>query len=168
MKRVAAALAAALALAVPLGLAPAASAATVPAGDGLDHKTVTLQVGDTLVVTLASTAWTIDAASGGALRAQGAQVVAVSRPGPGAPGTTSRTFAAVVPGSARITASRVNCGEALRCNAEQAGYVLTVRVAAAPVQLPHTGLATRDTLTLGLGLLLVGATGVALGTRRTT
>jgi hypothetical protein len=48
-------------------------------------------------------------------------------PGQGC-GTVTAVFAAIAPGSARLTASRISCGEALRCTGSDGVYVLTVTV----------------------------------------
>jgi predicted secreted protein len=137
---------------------PAAAGTVVTVGDASDGKAVTLHPGDTLVVTLRSTAWTIDAAHGAALRTRGEQVVKVDRPGPGAPGSTSRTFVAAARGDATVTASRTTCGEALKCTPAQGAYLLTAHVEAVPV-LPHTGW---DPEIAALGLLLTVSGGVTL------
>jgi LPXTG-motif cell wall-anchored protein len=147
------------------GHAQALAGTAVSADDTSDHKAVTLHPGDLLTVTLHSPGWNIDAPHGAALRSRGEQTVKLDRPGPGAPGTASRSFTAVAPGDATVTASRNSCGEALRCTPEQAGYVLTVHVAAVPV-LPHTGAATDAAAGLGLLLLVVGAGSVLLGRSR--
>lgn len=148
--------------------APAAAPAAVTVGDDQDHKAVTLHQGDTLTVTLGSTAWVIDAARSPVLTTAGEQVVKVTRPGPGAPGTVSRSFTAASAGDTTVTASRTSCGEALKCNDEQAAYVVTVHVAAAVPVLPRTGAATDVAAALGVLLLLAGGGAVLAGRKRPT
>jgi hypothetical protein len=46
-------------------------------------------------------------------------------------GTVAQEFRAVAPGMAQVTASRVSCGEALRCGDAAGHYQLTVEVTAA-------------------------------------
>jgi LPXTG-motif cell wall-anchored protein len=146
--------------------APAHAASNVAVGDADKGKTVTAHPGDTIVVTLGATAWTIDPAQGAALTSQGEQTAAVTRPGPGAPGTTTRRYLAVAAGTATIKASRVSCGEALKCSPEQGAFTVTINVM--PMTLPHTGSATQTAALAGLGLLAVGGSALLLGRARQT
>lgn len=143
---------------------PAHASSTVTVKDSDKGTTVSAHPGDTIVVTLGSTAWTIDAAKGAAITTQGEQTVAVTRPGVGAPGTTSRRYLAVATGSATISASRLSCGEALKCSPEQGAFSVTIAVA--PVTLPHTGAATEAAALAGLALLAVGCAAVVVGKPR--
>ena len=145
--------------------APALAAASVTAGDAQNKAAITLHPGDSLHVVLKSTAWTIDPAHGRALATRGEQVVAVTRPGPGAPGTTSRSFAAVALGDATVTASRTTCGEALRCTPAQSAYRLTVHVVAVPT-LPRTGVPVGAAVLLGGLLIGVGTAALLLARSR--
>lgn len=145
---------------------PAHAASTVTVGDADKGKTVTAHPGEVIAVTLGSTAWTIDAAKGAAVTTQGEQTTAVTRPGPGAPGTTTRHYLAVATGTATISASRQSCGEALKCTPAQAAFSVTINVM--PVNLPRTGSATQTAALAGLGLLVVGGTALVLGKPRHT
>jgi len=95
-------------------------------------QTVTLHVGDHLKVVLANTYWTLDPSSKpGVLRSDGAPVVKPRLSGcvPGAGcGTVTETLTATAKGSARVGASRVSCGEALRCTGDQGVYSVSVVV----------------------------------------
>jgi LPXTG-motif cell wall-anchored protein len=152
------------AVALTVLTAPAHAASTVTVKDADKGTTVTTHPGDTVVVTLGSTAWTIDAAKGAALSTQGEQTNTVTRPGPGAPGTTSRRYLAVATGTATISASRQSCGEALKCTPEQAAFSVTLAVT--PLTLPHTGAATEAAALAGLALLAVGSAAVVIGRPR--
>jgi LPXTG-motif cell wall-anchored protein len=145
---------------------PAAAAAALVEGDAQNGTTVRVHPGDRLTVTLGSVAWTIDAPAGSAVVATGPQTTAVTRPGPGAPGTTSRPFLARTVGTATLTASRTTCGEALQCTPAQGHWSMTVRVRAVAVpQLPHTGLPAGQLALLAAGLLVVGSCAVVVGRR---
>lgn len=126
-----------------------------------------VHVGDTVHVQLSSTAWTI-AGSAGALVPAGAQTTTfvpgpTCRPGGGC-GTTDRLFRAVAAGAAQLTASRTDCGEALRCTGDSGSWSVTVRVLAVaqPQKLPFTGapvglLALLALLLLGTGTWVIRA-----------
>lgn len=152
-----------------LALALPAAAAALVAGDAQNGKTVRVHPGDRLTVTLGSVAWTIDAPPGGTVVATGEQTTAVTRPGPGAPGTTSRGFVARAVGTATLTATRTTCGEALQCTPAQGHWSLRVRVLAAPApapqQLPHTGQPVSQVALLAAALLLLGSGAVVVGRR---
>lgn len=109
-------------------------AGNIRAGDAQNGKTVTLHPGQTLIVTLASTYWTIQGSSNPqTLAPVGAPVASPAPfdpnrvPGTGA-GSVSEEFRAVAPGAAQVTASRVSCGEAMRCGGASGKYQLTVQV----------------------------------------
>lgn len=112
---------------------------TVRAGDAQNGQTITLQPGQTLTVTLSTTYWTIQGSSNAqALAPAGAPVASPASidschfGGCAAlGGTTSQTFRAVAPGTARVTASRVTCGEAMACVGASGRYALTVEVVVA-------------------------------------
>jgi hypothetical protein len=93
-------------------------------------KTVALQVGGRLHVVLDSTFWTFDRPAPGPLKLDGS-----STGGPGLcqpPGTgcgwTFADFTGVSAGTAVVTASRVSCGEAMRCVGDQGRFSLKVVV----------------------------------------
>ena len=94
--------------------------------------TVTLRIGDHLRVVLANTYWTLQPSSDPAvLRSDGGPVVKPRMSGcvPGAGcGTASETFTATAKGKALVRASRISCGEALRCTGGQGVYKVSVVV----------------------------------------
>jgi hypothetical protein len=106
---------------------------SVHAGDAQNGTTVTLHPGQTLVVALASTYWTFAGSSDPKVLASvGTPVAAPGTCPPGAGcGTVSQAFHAVGPGTAQVSASRVSCGEAMRCTGGAGSYRLTVQVTAA-------------------------------------
>lgn len=113
------------------GAAPKrAGTVTVTFGD--KGSTVYLHTGETLRVVLDSTYWSMHPSSNAdVLPARGA-VTVVPRlrgcvPGQGC-GTVTATFRASAPGSATLSASRVSCGEALRCTMGNGSFYVTVRV----------------------------------------
>jgi hypothetical protein len=91
--------------------------------------TLTLTVGQPLSVRLDSTYWTF-APTGVSLRRNGEPVV--NSGGPCVPGqgcgTVTAQFVADTPGQAVVSASRVSCGEAMRCTGPAGQYRLTVVV----------------------------------------
>ena len=119
-----------------LGVAAPAHATTWPArhlDDRDNHGTVSVHVGQTVELTLASTYWTIGAPSGTALGAAGPErkTPNYTRPGchPGTGcGTDVRDFKAVRTGTSGISATRTTCGEALRCSDAQSRFFVTVHV----------------------------------------
>jgi hypothetical protein len=100
-------------------------------GDADNGKTVTVAVGDRVVVTLNSTYWQIDAGSDPAvLRKDGDTAYAPSGncvPGGGC-GTATANFTALAAGHARISASRTSCGEAMGCTGGAGSYYVEVNV----------------------------------------
>ena len=115
------------------GAAPSPRATTPKTVTDRDNgKTVVLQVGDQLKVALASTYWTIHTSSNAAvLRADGPQVIKGRIdgcvPGEGC-GTANRLFSALSPGRVTVRASRVSCGEALRCTRGRGLFTIAVVV----------------------------------------
>ncbi len=105
--------------------------------DGSNGHTVTVTVGEHLEVILGSTYWTVRGSSKpGVLRQDGPSSL-MPRPAscsasiPGLGCVPVRTdFSALAPGTTVITASRVSCGEAMRCMPNQEHYSLTVVVRA--------------------------------------
>lgn len=142
--------------------APALAASTTVTGKD-KGTTVSVHVGDTLHVSLSSTAWTIAAASSPALVAQGAQSTTfvpgpTCHPGQGC-GTTDRTFRAAQAGTAQLVATRTQCGEALQCTGDNGRWSMTVKVLGTvqPRKLPFTGAPVGRLLLLALGLVVTGA-----------
>jgi hypothetical protein len=85
-----------------------------------------------LLVTLGSTYWTIQGSSDSRVLAPAGKVVTSPEscsapPGSGC-GTVSQEFRAASSGTAQVTASRVSCGEAMRCIGPAGQYQLTVQV----------------------------------------
>ena len=109
-----------------------APAGTIQAGDTQNGKSVMLRPGQTLTVMLSSTYWTFQGSS----NLQVLAPVGASVPSPGSCppgvgcGTITQEFRAVGPGTAQVTASRVSCGEAMRCIGSAGQYQLTVQVSA--------------------------------------
>ncbi|GAB7185046.1 hypothetical protein ATKI12_4877 [Kitasatospora sp. Ki12] len=106
--------------------------ATVEVDEHADRTTVDVAAGTTVTLTLHSTYWSAPASSApDVLAPNGTPTTAASpscRPGGGC-GTVAASFTARAPGTARLTATRTSCGEALNCPPEQRGYQLTVKVA---------------------------------------
>lgn len=107
----------------------------IQAGDNQNGKSVTMHPGETLMVTLGSTYWTIQGSSDSQVLAPVGKSVTAPKscsapPGSGC-GTVSQEFRAARSGTAQVTASRVSCGEAMRCVGLAGQYQLTVQVTAA-------------------------------------
>jgi hypothetical protein len=106
--------------------------ATVTVTDGQKGARVTVHVGQGLIVALGSTYWTIDASPDQrVLKTDGAQAVQPVLKGcvpGGGCGTAVRHFDASAPGTVRLTASRLSCGEALRCTGGTGTFDVTVVV----------------------------------------
>jgi hypothetical protein len=107
----------------------------VALGDADKGRTVTVRVGDQVVLTLASTYWKIsDPTPPGLLVATGPPVVNATPPGGGTCvpgggcGTVAVTFRASKPGTATATASRTSCGEARGCVNGEGSYQITIIV----------------------------------------
>jgi hypothetical protein len=109
----------------------------VLAGDDQNGQSITLHPGQTLLVTLASTYWSIAGSSNAnVLAAIGAPTTSPAPTGTcpvagSGCGVVSETFRAVAVGTAQVTASRVSCGEAMRCTGANGHYQVTVHVLAA-------------------------------------
>lgn len=121
------------------GCGAASGQGTIHAGDAQNGQTITLQPGQTLIVKLSTTYWTIQGSSNAqALVSTGAPVASPASLNSchyggctAQGGTTSETFRAVAPGTATVTASRTTCGEAMGCVGATGQYALTVEVVAA-------------------------------------
>ena len=105
--------------------------------DGSNGHTVSVTVGDHLEVILASSYWTVKGSSHPTVLQQDGPTKLMPRPAdcaaniPGLGCVPVRTdFSALAPGTTVITASRVSCGEAMRCMPNQQHYSLTVVVRA--------------------------------------
>jgi hypothetical protein len=97
-------------------------------------KTVTVKVGDSLKLVLASSYWNLAGSSAPQVLRQNGPTVLLPRPSscppiPGLGCTPTRTdFTALKAGTTVITASRTTCGEALRCVNRPTRFTLTVVV----------------------------------------
>ena len=111
------------------------SLSEVKVDNSKDGQSVQVHVGDTVKVTLNSTYWTFDQSSDpSVLKELGDQVVTPDPIGSCLPGmgcgVTTAWYKALSAGSATVSASRVSCGEALRCVGNQGAYRVTVVVTA--------------------------------------
>jgi hypothetical protein len=108
-----------------------APARTVHVSEKQNGATVHAHVGDTVVVTLHNTYWTLASVHGGVLAP-----LAAGGPSPGGsgcphiPGTgcgvVMRGYHVQQAGSATLAAHRTSCGEALRCTAKTGSWRVTV------------------------------------------
>jgi len=120
-----------------LGTPASSPAVNVRAADAQNGSSLTLRAGQTLLVTLASTYWSFQGTSNPQVLVPVGGPVVSPAPSPTCPvagsgcGTVAQEFRAVAPGTAQVTASRVSCGEALRCGDAAGHYRLTVEVTAA-------------------------------------
>ncbi|MFF2544684.1 hypothetical protein ACFVUY_19185 [Kitasatospora sp. NPDC058063] len=109
----------------------ASSPATVTVDEHADRTTLKAAVGTTVTLALHSTYWSAATSSAPEVLApEGSPTTAPSpscRPGGGC-GTVTASFTARAPGTARLTATRTSCGEALNCPPEQRRYEVTVEV----------------------------------------
>jgi hypothetical protein len=116
--------------------APGASPAGSPlvVGDSFNGKTVSVHVGDRLVVRLGSTYWMFAGSSDTQVLAPVGQVQVSPQPSGCVPGggcgTATATFDVVGAGSAVVTASRISCGEAMGCTGAEGSFRLTVEASA--------------------------------------
>jgi len=107
---------------------------TIVARDNANGTTVSVRVGDSIRVILASSYWNVNGSSAPTVLRQDGHAVLLPRPRncpeiPGLGCTPIRVaFTAVAPGTAMIKASRSSCGEALRCVGRSTRYKLTVVV----------------------------------------
>lgn len=94
-------------------------------------RTVSIRRGDRLTVQLDSTYWTINGSSDPNVVQQQSDTTKSPAPGcvpGGGCGTTAANFVGLTPGQAEITATRLICGEALRCSTSAGSYRLNVKV----------------------------------------
>ena len=117
---------------VSCGSAPTPAGHESVATDSDNGKTISLHVGDRLEVKLASTYWTINESSDPAvLKSSGPLAVSPQPSGcvPGAGcGFAIASFEATADGSADVTATRMSCGEAMRCVGDAGSYRVSVVV----------------------------------------
>lgn len=119
--------------ATPLTSGSAAAGAQVLSVTDADNgHAVVARAGDTIVVTLASTYWTVQPPSDPAVLVPSASPQASPRLGGCVPGggcgTVTATFIARAPGTAVLTATRTSCGEALLCQGSAGRFSVTVTV----------------------------------------
>ena len=105
--------------------------------DASNGHSVSVTVGEHLEVILGSSYWTVQGSSRPHVLQQDGPTKLMPRPAdcaaniPGLGCVPVRTdFSALTPGTTVITASRVSCGEAMRCMPKQQHYSLTVVVRA--------------------------------------
>ena len=107
----------------------------VKVDDSKNGQSVQVHVGDAVKFTLNSTYWTFDQSSDSlVLKELGNQVVTPDPIGSCLPGmgcgVTTAWYKAVSAGTATVSASRVSCGEALRCVGNEGVYRVTIVVSA--------------------------------------
>jgi len=113
---------------------PSSTAQHIQAGDDQNGQSMTLHLGQTLTVTLCSTYWSFQGSSNPRVLALVGEAVVSPAPQSVCPvagtgcGTVVQKFRAVGPGTAQVTASRVSCGEAMRCGGAAGSYKLAVTV----------------------------------------
>ena len=123
------------AVALTLGViglpASAGAAGTRAFGDANRATLATVSVGSTFQVTLSTPNWTFNPVHSPFVKQVGTQTILTPEGGctPGSPcGMTNATFQAVKPGQMRITATRITCGEAMRCVGADALWTMVIRV----------------------------------------
>jgi hypothetical protein len=115
------------------GSTTAPVAQVVALDDSQNGTTIQVHAGDVVSVSLNSTNWTFGAVSDSTvLQPQGDQAVTPAPMGTCLPGmgcgTTTARFTALKSGTAVVSATRVSCGEAMRCVGQQGLYQVTVVV----------------------------------------
>ncbi|WP_034091529.1 hypothetical protein [Streptacidiphilus albus] len=109
----------------------APSPGTVRLGDGANGSTVRVALGATVVLTLGSTYWSAPQSSvPGILSSTAAPSVSADHAcmaGMGC-GTVQSDLRATAPGTTRLSATRVSCGEARPCPPDQRRFTITVVV----------------------------------------
>jgi hypothetical protein len=112
----------------PGGTAVGTPPRKIEVGFSAKGRTVSAHLNDVIEVRLESTYWRFHPVMGGVL----SRGKFVSRPEHGPPGvgagTMVATFRALKSGTARVSAGRASCGEALRCVGGQDSYAFTVVV----------------------------------------
>lgn len=112
-------------------LQPGSEPATHQVSDSDRGTTVQARVGDDIVVTLHSTYWQLGKPAGAVLVAVGSPQTQAGGPScstvPGSGcGTIRADYRVATAGTARISAGRVSCGEAMRCTGSQGRWSVTV------------------------------------------
>jgi hypothetical protein len=112
---------------------PNSGAAEVFVDSSKNGGTVKAHVGDVIRITLDTTSWTFQPVSADSVLApKGQQVVSPAPRGTCYPGmncgTTTARFRAIASGNARITATRISCGEARRCVGAEGTFQVNVIV----------------------------------------
>ncbi|SEM31764.1 hypothetical protein [Streptacidiphilus jiangxiensis] len=116
--------------------ASATGSAAVVVHNADKGRTITLHTGQTLEVVLTGGYWPAPVSSSEAvLKASGAPSYLSPSPSHGCPpGVGCRPqqtdFTAVAPGTATVSATRTNCGEAMRCTDANGKFTITVTVVA--------------------------------------
>jgi hypothetical protein len=127
--------------------------ADIQAGNAQNGKSITLHTGQTLLVTLSSTYWSIQGSSDQQVLAVVGEPVVSPAPWSTCPvagsgcGTVAQMFRAVAAGTAEVSASRVSCGEAMRCGPAAGQYRLNVAVTA-DAHTPQTSPSAKETWAL--------------------
>lgn len=110
-------------------LDPSAALTVTQADNG---RSVSMHVGQSLVLQLNNTYWTINGSSEPAVLAPQGAMQVVSSPGGCVPGqgcgTVTTHFTAIRTGHSAVTASRRICGEVLLCRPDQRMFSVTVQV----------------------------------------
>jgi hypothetical protein len=111
---------------------PPTNERVLTARDQDNGHAVSLQVGDQLLLVLASTYWKLDGSSDAAVLRQTVPPVVAPQssgcvPGEGC-GTVTARFDAIAAGRADVSAKRTSCGEALSCTGSLGFYRVTVIV----------------------------------------
>lgn len=108
-----------------------ATTAPRPLSEPDNDHTLTVSTGATLHVVLHSTYWTFGGSSAPSVVAVSGTPTYAARPG-GVPGsgngTLTETVRAVALGRATLSASRMSCGEAMRCGPGQGSYSVVIVV----------------------------------------
>jgi hypothetical protein len=119
---------------VPLRTPPVTSPRIVVVRDQDNGRTLSIGVGQGLMVVLDSTYWQVTGSSDPAVLRQTGQPAVSPQPGGCVPGqgcgTVSAAFEGAAPGRADVNARRTTCGEALACTGSQTSYRVTVLVLA--------------------------------------
>lgn len=119
---------------VPLRTPPTNGPRIVVVRDQDNGHTVSIGVGQTLMVVLDSTYWQVTGSSDAAVLKPTGQVAVSPQTGGCVTGqgcgTISAVFQGAAPGRADVTARRTTCGEALACTGSQTSYRVTVLVLA--------------------------------------
>lgn len=105
--------------------------AEVAVDDSKNGQSVQVHVGDVVKVTLTRTGWTFHPSSDVSLLKQLSDPVETRDPNgyPGMDsGVTTDWYKALSAGSAVVTATRVNCGEARRCPGTEGVYQVTILI----------------------------------------